>query len=80
MYHKPELTHKDKEAILCKIIQEVKLDNNEEQEMSLRIVSEHIIQDDVEQLLMCITGIGVSGKSHVIWGAKQTYEAFQVCR
>ncbi|KAG1732740.1 hypothetical protein EDB19DRAFT_1605765, partial [Suillus lakei] len=39
---------------------------NKEQEMSLRIVSEHFMQEEVEQLLMFITGIGGSGKSHVI--------------
>ncbi|KAG1877460.1 hypothetical protein F4604DRAFT_1580532, partial [Suillus subluteus] len=30
------------------------------------IVSEHFIRGEVEQLLMFITGIGGSGKSHVI--------------
>ncbi|KAG2738981.1 hypothetical protein P692DRAFT_20660447, partial [Suillus brevipes Sb2] len=49
---------------------------NEEQEMSLRIIGEHFIRGDVKQLLMFITGIGGSGKSHVI---RATVELFRRC-
>ncbi|KAG1781730.1 hypothetical protein EV702DRAFT_1042188 [Suillus placidus] len=48
VYHKPEISYSEKELILKEIIQEFKLADNEEQEMSLRIVSEHFIQGEVE--------------------------------
>ncbi|KAG1743514.1 hypothetical protein EDB19DRAFT_1633270, partial [Suillus lakei] len=62
--------------ILSEIIEEFKLSDNPEQEMSLRIISEHFIRGEVKQLLMFITGIGGSGKSHVI---RATVEMFQRC-
>ncbi|KAG1856611.1 hypothetical protein C8R48DRAFT_675009 [Suillus tomentosus] len=43
VYHKPELSTKDKEIILEEIIKEFGLTDNEEQQMSLRIISEHFI-------------------------------------
>ncbi|KAG1875258.1 hypothetical protein C8R48DRAFT_769270 [Suillus tomentosus] len=43
VYHKPELSLREKEDILDQIIQEFGLADNEEQQMSLRIVSEHFI-------------------------------------
>lgn len=43
VYHKPELSLREKEGILDQIIQEFGLADNEEQQMSLRIVSEHFI-------------------------------------
>ncbi|KAG1855298.1 hypothetical protein F4604DRAFT_1542651, partial [Suillus subluteus] len=52
------------------------LSDNKEQEMSLRIVSEHFIQGEVEQLLMFITSIGGSRKSHVI---RAIVEMFRRC-
>ncbi|KAG2133019.1 hypothetical protein DEU56DRAFT_739261, partial [Suillus clintonianus] len=76
VYHKPELSQKDKEIILNEIIEEFKLSDNDEQEMSLRIVAEHFMREDVEQLLMFITGIGGSGKSHVI---RAIVEMFRRC-
>lgn len=45
--------------------------------MCLRIIGEHFICGDVKQLLMFITGIGGSGKSHVI---RVTVEMFRHCR
>ncbi|KAG1761127.1 hypothetical protein EV702DRAFT_1207467 [Suillus placidus] len=66
VYHKPELSLRDKEVILNEIVAEFKLSDNAEQEISFRIVGEHFLRDDVQQLLMFITGIGGSGKSHVI--------------
>ncbi|KAH7905412.1 hypothetical protein BJ138DRAFT_978049, partial [Hygrophoropsis aurantiaca] len=39
---------------------------NAEQCLALNIVADHFINEDVEQLMMFITGIGGSGKSHVI--------------
>ncbi|KAG1798685.1 hypothetical protein EV424DRAFT_1303868, partial [Suillus variegatus] len=53
------------------------LSDNAEQEMCLRIIGEHFICGDVKQLLMFITGIGGSGKSHVI---RVTVEMFRHCR
>ncbi|KAG1788112.1 uncharacterized protein HD556DRAFT_1245752, partial [Suillus plorans] len=76
VYHKPELSVKQKENILQEIIEEFGLTDNEEQERSLRIVSEHFIRDEVDQLLMFITGIGGSGKSHVI---RAIVEMFRRC-
>ncbi|KAG1780902.1 hypothetical protein EV702DRAFT_927029, partial [Suillus placidus] len=52
------------------------LSDNAEQEMSFWIVGEHFLRDDVQQLLMFITGIGGSGKSHVI---RAIVEMFQRC-
>ncbi|KAG1880085.1 hypothetical protein F4604DRAFT_1578776, partial [Suillus subluteus] len=67
---------KDKEIILDDIIREFGLTDNEEQLMSLWIVSEHFIRGEVKQLLMFITGIGRSGKSHVI---RAIMEMFRRC-
>ncbi|KAI0054499.1 hypothetical protein BV25DRAFT_1764153, partial [Artomyces pyxidatus] len=39
---------------------------NVEQERAVRIVAEHYINKEVEQLLMYIAGVGGTGKSHVI--------------
>jgi len=47
VYHMPELSDIDKKAILQDIIKEFKLNENEEQEMSLRIISEHFIRCDM---------------------------------
>ncbi|KAG1851054.1 hypothetical protein DFJ58DRAFT_716736 [Suillus subalutaceus] len=55
-----------KMTILEDIVKEFELNGNAEQEMSFRIIGEHFVHDDVQQLLMFITGIGGSGKSHVI--------------
>ncbi|KAG2108798.1 hypothetical protein BD769DRAFT_1392699 [Suillus cothurnatus] len=66
VYYKPEITDHQRESILTEIIDEFKLSDNAEQEMCLRIIGEHFIHGDVKQLLMFITGIGGSGKSHVI--------------
>ncbi|KAG1793651.1 uncharacterized protein HD556DRAFT_1203703, partial [Suillus plorans] len=49
---------------------------NAEQEMSFRIIREHFIADNVDQLMMFITGIGGSGKSHVI---RATVKLFKRC-
>ncbi|KAN0088121.1 PIF1-like helicase domain containing protein, partial [Tylopilus felleus] len=42
------------------------LGSNEEQSRAFRIVAEHFAFDGMKQLLLFITGIGGSGKSHVI--------------
>ncbi|KAG2106627.1 uncharacterized protein F5147DRAFT_549089, partial [Suillus discolor] len=49
---------------------------NPEQEMSFTIIGEHFIDDEVDKLLMFITGIGGSGKSHIICA---TVELFKRC-
>ncbi|KAG2136227.1 hypothetical protein BD769DRAFT_1385338 [Suillus cothurnatus] len=66
VYYKPEITDHQQESILTEIIDEFKHSDNAEQEMCLRLIGEHFIHGDVKQLLMFITGIGGSGKSHVI--------------
>ncbi|KAG2743630.1 hypothetical protein P692DRAFT_20745546, partial [Suillus brevipes Sb2] len=76
VYHKPELSDHDKELILSEIIGEFKLADNKEQEMSFRIVGEHFIRGEIQQLLMFVTGIGGSGKSHVI---RAIVEMFRRC-
>lgn len=76
IYYKPEITDSQKECILTDIIQEFKLSDNAEQEMCLRIIGEHFIHGNIKQLLMFITGIGGSGKSHVI---RATVEMFRRC-
>jgi hypothetical protein len=75
-YHRPEITQADKSAILSEIMVEFKLCDNVEQEMSFTIIGEHFINKEVEQLLMFITGIGGSRKSHVI---RATVELFKRC-
>ena len=52
--------------IINKIVEEWTLHDNPEQERAFTIVAEHILQKDLQQLLMFITGIGGSGKTHVI--------------
>jgi hypothetical protein len=76
VYHKPELTASEREKIITEIIAEFKLSDNPEQEMCLRIIGEHFCRGEVKQLLMFITGIGGSGKSHVI---RATVEMFRRC-
>ncbi|KAG1753295.1 hypothetical protein EDB19DRAFT_1892696 [Suillus lakei] len=68
VYYKLEMTDE--------IIEEFKLSDNAEQEMCLRIIGEHFIRGEVKQLFMFITGIGGSGKSHVIHA---TVELFRRC-
>ncbi|KAG1797047.1 uncharacterized protein HD556DRAFT_1306744 [Suillus plorans] len=63
VYYKPELTQNKREEILSEVITEFRLSENPEQEMNLRIISEHFIRGEVKQLLMFITGIGGSGKA-----------------
>ncbi|KAG2032555.1 hypothetical protein BDR03DRAFT_873672, partial [Suillus americanus] len=76
IHHLPEVIQANKKNILSEIINKFQLKDNPEQEMSLRIIREHFINDDVDQLLMFITGIGGSGKSHVI---RATVELFKRC-
>ncbi|KAG2335335.1 hypothetical protein BDR05DRAFT_954152, partial [Suillus weaverae] len=51
VYFKPELTQSKQEAILSEIIEEFRLSENTEQEMSLKIISEHFIRGEVKQFL-----------------------------
>lgn len=48
------------------IIIEQRIDKNPEQERAVRIVAEHFINDEDGQLVLHVSGIGGSGKSHVI--------------
>ncbi|KAI0054515.1 hypothetical protein BV25DRAFT_1816959, partial [Artomyces pyxidatus] len=48
------------------LLKEFKVLGNEEQERAVRIVAEHYMYRDREQLLMYIAGVGGTGKSHVI--------------
>ncbi|KDQ65220.1 hypothetical protein JAAARDRAFT_107209, partial [Jaapia argillacea MUCL 33604] len=52
------------------------IDQNPEQEQAVRIIGEHFILGDQEQLLLYISGIGGSGKSHVI---RAVVEFFKRC-
>lgn len=60
------LSAAEKEEILNDIVREFSLHNNEDQERAFRLVGDHFICNNGEQLLMFMTGIGGSGKSHVI--------------
>ena len=52
--------------VLLQIMDETGIINNKEQAMALRIVCEHIINGNQQQLLMHIAGTGGTGKSYVI--------------
>lgn len=53
-------------SILEEIITEKKIQGNIEQERAFRIVGEHFVQKNPEQLFLYIAGVGRTGKSHVI--------------
>ncbi|KAH7918368.1 hypothetical protein BV22DRAFT_966345, partial [Leucogyrophana mollusca] len=50
--------------------------DNAEQRRALGIVADHFFNSEVDQLLLFVTGIGGSGKSHVI---KAVVEMFKRC-
>lgn len=52
--------------VLLQIMDETGIINNKEQAMALRIVCEHIINGNQQQLLMHIAGTSGTGKSYVI--------------
>ncbi|KAH7918454.1 hypothetical protein BV22DRAFT_978252, partial [Leucogyrophana mollusca] len=52
------------------------MEDNIEQQRALGIVADHFLNSDLDQLLMFVTGIGGSGKSHVI---KAIMEMFRRC-
>ncbi|KAH7906341.1 hypothetical protein BJ138DRAFT_987548, partial [Hygrophoropsis aurantiaca] len=52
------------------------MEENEEQNLAFQIVADHYLEGDLEQLFLFITGIGGSGKSHVI---KAVVELFKRC-
>lgn len=54
------------QKIIKEIVHEWTLYDNPEQERAFTIVAEHMLRQDEEQMLMFVTGIGGSGKSHVI--------------
>ncbi|KAF8136454.1 hypothetical protein EV363DRAFT_1124526, partial [Boletus edulis] len=45
---------------------EFNLEHNTEQSRAFRIVAEHFVSSSLDQLMCLVTGIGGSGKSHVI--------------
>ncbi|KAI5990035.1 hypothetical protein F5J12DRAFT_727745 [Pisolithus orientalis] len=47
--------------------------DNAEQRCAFTIITEHMLQDDLQQLLIFLTRIGGSGKSHVIWAVVDTF-------
>ncbi|KIJ09346.1 hypothetical protein PAXINDRAFT_87562 [Paxillus involutus ATCC 200175] len=50
------------------------IDKNEDQERAFRIVGEHFVTGDQDQLLLHISGIRGSGKSHVINAIRTLFE------
>lgn len=56
----------DVDPIVHTVLKNTNIYGNDEQEMAVRIVSEHLLQKNQEQLLMYIAGVGGTGKSHVI--------------
>jgi len=61
-----DLNRADNQEVIKQIIQNWTLYDNPEQGHAFTIVAEHMLQHNPEQTLMFITGIGGSGKSHVI--------------
>lgn len=62
--------------ILETVIREKGLQGNEEQEWAVRIVANHYISHNPEQLFLYITGVAGSGKSHVI---NTIVDVFKLC-
>ena len=54
------------QIIIKDIVKQWTLHENPEQERAFTIVAEHMLVHDPDQMLMFITGVGGSGKSHVI--------------
>ena len=61
-----EMTHEEVMATVEDIHTEFSLDQNKEQSRAFRITAEHFAFNTMKQMLLFITGIGGSGKSHVI--------------
>ncbi|KIO15612.1 hypothetical protein M407DRAFT_86927, partial [Tulasnella calospora MUT 4182] len=65
---------KDPLTILEDVVDEFGLRHNEEQERTFRIVAEHFVSGNEEQLLMYMGGVGGTGKSHVIKAIVKLFE------
>ena len=61
-----QLSNEERTAIIDEIHDTFGLDLNAEQLRAFRIAAEHFVSNDVHQMLMFVTGMGGSGKSHVI--------------
>ncbi|KAH7920570.1 hypothetical protein BV22DRAFT_1020945, partial [Leucogyrophana mollusca] len=62
--------------MIAGIVSDFGMENNSEQRRALGIVADHFLNSDLDQLLLFVTGIGGSGKSHVI---KAVVEMFKRC-
>ncbi|KAH7905660.1 hypothetical protein BJ138DRAFT_1017420, partial [Hygrophoropsis aurantiaca] len=71
-----DLTIEDCRREVDELINEFGFDDNEEQERSFRIITDHFLDQSVQPLHMFMTGIGGSGKSYVI---KALVEFFRRC-
>ncbi|KAF8439784.1 hypothetical protein L210DRAFT_867437, partial [Boletus edulis BED1] len=60
------MTKEELLSTIEKIHRDFSLEGNKEQSRAFRIVAEHFAFGSLDQMLMLITGIGGSGKSHVI--------------
>ncbi|KAF8120864.1 hypothetical protein EV363DRAFT_1187897, partial [Boletus edulis] len=60
------LTWDEKASLIDEVRCEFNLNINEEQNQAFTLVAEHFARGDTKQLRMFLTGVGGSGKSHVI--------------
>ncbi|KAF5322401.1 hypothetical protein D9619_001300 [Psilocybe cf. subviscida] len=64
--------------IVDRVIQEMNLADNAEQLRAFKTVADHVIQGTPEQLLMYVSGVGGTGKSHVIQSIVRLFEALGI--
>jgi hypothetical protein len=71
-----QLSLEQRTIIVDEIHHTFRLHQNAEQSRAFRIAAEHFMTNDLHQMLMFVTGMGSSGKSHVI---KTIVELFKRC-
>ncbi|PPR04170.1 hypothetical protein CVT26_003810, partial [Gymnopilus dilepis] len=62
------------EKILVSVVSEMKLESNKEQLEAFLTVAKHVGERDPDQLLMFVSGVGGTGKSHVIKSIVKLFE------
>lgn len=67
----------DEEMKLQEIVIDFSMTENQEQEAVFRIVGEHVLKGDKEQLLMYLAGIGGAGKTHVVNAIRKLFNDLQ---
>ncbi|KAH9848474.1 hypothetical protein C2E23DRAFT_699536, partial [Lenzites betulinus] len=64
----------DIEYLIEKVVEEMQLASNAEQEQAFRTIAAHVGQSGADQLLMYIAGVGGTGKTHVIKAVLKLFE------